>query len=305
MAEDKPEMSVVIAAYNHGKYIRKTIESVLKQTLQDFEIIVLDDGSKDDTRDVVSGIKDGRIRYFYQQNSGLPACGRNNGMSKACGKYISLLDGDDFWHEEKLERSRRALEEHKDAALVCHNESVVYHDKILRNTSYGPYQEDMYLKLLFGGNCLHTSAVTMRREIFFEDGCRFAEDKYLFTIEDYEYWLRLSKSYRFYFMPEVLGSYRVTETGAFLSAGEANAVNMLRLLDSHFNKIDPVSSKLRQMIKKRRSSIMGAAGRVHHHKKNFKDSKDWYMKAIREYPANYKAYIGLMASALGIRILYR
>ena len=96
------------------------------------------------------------------------------------------------------------LDEMKDVHLICHNEAVLYNGKILRNTSYGPYEEDMYSRLLFKGNCLHSSAVMMRREVFFDDNYRFCEDKDLFAIEDYEYWLRLSKKYRFYFLEEIL-----------------------------------------------------------------------------------------------------
>ncbi len=305
MPEKGPEISVVIAAYKHGKYIRKTIESVLAQIFRDFEVIVLDDGSKDDTRDVVAGIHDERVKYFYQENSGLPAAGRNKGMSLARGRLIALLDGDDYWKPEKLARCKETLDCMKDVGLVCHNESVTYNDKVLRDTSYGPYTENMYFKLLFGGNCLHTSAIMMRREIFFDDNYRFSEDRALFTIEDYEYWLRLSKKYHFYFMPEVLGYYRVTETGAFLAAGESNSINMLRLLDSNFAMIDKPDSDTRRMMKKRRSSVMCAAGRMYHHKSEFKESKIWYTKAFIEYKLNYKACIGFIAALFGLRIIYK
>ncbi|MBP7055799.1 MAG: glycosyltransferase [Candidatus Omnitrophica bacterium] len=305
MTNNTPKISIVIAAYNHGRYIDQTIKSVLAQTFRDFEVIVIDDGSKDDTRNIVNAIKDERIRYVYQENSGLPACARNKGMSMARGEYISLLDGDDYWHKEKLFRSKVILDNDETVGLVCHNEHVLYNDKILRTTSYGPYVDDMYLKLLLVGNCLHTSAITMRRNIFFEDACRFCEDKALFTIEDYEYWLRLSRKYRFHFIPDVLGYYRVTETGAFLSAGGSNAINMLRLLDSNFGQIKDPDNHTRSMMNKRRSSVMCAAGRACHHKGDFKHAMKWYVEAFKENRLNYKAYIGLAAAIFRLRILYK
>jgi teichuronic acid biosynthesis glycosyltransferase TuaG len=300
-----PEISVVIAAYNHGRYIAQTIKSVLGQTFQDFEVIVLDDGSTDNTREVVASVPDERIRYVYQKNSGLPACGRNSGMRLARGRYIALLDGDDIWYEEKLAKCKKELDERRDVALVCHNEAIIYNGDVLRYSAYGPYVENMYLKLLLDGNCLHTSAIMMRREIFFDDGFMFAEDKYLFTIEDYEYWLRLSKKYRFYFLPDVLGAYRVTETGAFMSSGNSNTTNMLRLLDGHFEKMGTVSGGVRSKIRKRRSAVMCAAARPHHHKMDFTEARRWYKMAIAEYPMNYKAYIGYLAALAKLRILYR
>ena len=300
-----PEFSVVIAAYNHGKYIKQTIRSVLDQTFQDFEIIVFDDGSKDNTRDIVSTIKDKRVKYMCQPNSGLPAIGRNRGMSLSSGKYIALLDGDDYWKNNKLEKCKSVLDTKKDVALMCHDESVVYDGKILRNTNYGPYEKDMYERLLFGGNTLHTSAVVMRRELFFDEGMKFSEDRNLFTVEDYDYWLRLSKKHKFYFLKESLGFYRVTEEGAFLSSGQGNTVNMLGILDRNFASMFPAGFNKKVLMKKRKSSVMSAAGRMFHHKQDFQSSIKWYIRSIKEYPFNYKAYIALIAALLHIRILYR
>lgn len=299
------EFSVVVVAYNHAKYIASTIESVLQQTYQDFEIIVLDDGSTDNTQDIVSSFSDKRIKYFYQENSGLPACARNKGISLCTGKYIALLDGDDFWHNNKLEKCRQVLNDMPEVGLICNNEAIMYGNKIIRYTSYGPYVDQMYKKLLLDGNCLHTSAVVIRRSIFFEDGNRFCEDKNLFTVEDYEYWLRLSLRYKFYFIPDVLTYYRVTETGAYLRNTQANALNMLYLLDSHFFKLGQKDKAFLMRIRKRRSAVMCAAGRMFQHKNNFQESRKWYKKAMQEYLFHYKAMIGYLTALLKLHIMYR
>lgn len=278
---------------------------MLNQTCEDFELIVVDDGSTDGTKEAISSFSDRRIRYVHQQNSGLPACARNRGMTIARGNFIALLDGDDYWYARKLERCKQIFGQRSDIDLVCHNEDIVYNDKVLRRTSYGPYAEDMHSRLLFKGNCLHPSAVTIRRRVFFDDGFKFCEDKALFTIEDYEYWLRLSAKYRFYFLPDILGCYRVTENGIFMAGGDANTLNMLKLLDSHFAWISDRSGKAGKMIDSRRSSVMSAAGRMYHHKNDFQKSRQWYLDAIKEYPLNYKAYIGFMAASLGLRIIYK
>ncbi|MCX5677948.1 MAG: glycosyltransferase [Candidatus Omnitrophica bacterium] len=303
--EKVPEISVVIAAYNHGKYIEETVRSVLKQTFADLEVIVFDDGSKDDTREIIAGIDDKRVKYFYQENSGLPACGRNRGMSLARGKYIALLDGDDTWREDKLARCREILDENPGVDLVFHNEAVVYNGKVLRHTSFGPLADNMYNKLLFKGNCMHSSAVVLRRKIVFDDGMKYSEDKELFTIEDYDYWMRLSQRYRFHFLPDSLAFYRVTETGAFLRSAESNAVNTLKLLDRNFARIDRSQDGIDAMVRKRRASVMIAGGRMHHHNRDFRASRRWYLRAIKEDPMNYKAYVSLAAALLRYRIVYR
>ena len=94
-------VSVVIPIYNAGQYIKECLNSVTSQTLQDLEIICVDDGSTDDSRDIVKECQtaDARIKLFVQENQGSgPA--RNNGLGAACGKYVAFLDADDFWHDE-------------------------------------------------------------------------------------------------------------------------------------------------------------------------------------------------------------
>ncbi len=305
MSEKKPDFSVVISAYNKGKFIAKAIQSVLSQTCPDFELIVVDDGSTDNTKEIINSFSDERIKYYYQHNSGLPACTRNKGMSLSRGKYLALLDGDDFWYKDKLEKCIKVLDENKDTALVCHNEAVIYRDKILRRTSNGPYVDDMYSRLLFKGNCLHPSAVTLRRSVFFEDGLRFSEEKNLFAIEDYEYWLQLSRRYRFYFMDDVLGCYRVDEEGIFLQNIEETTLRLLNLLRYHFSQIPRESLIQRILMRRRLSAVMSSAGRLYQHRREFAQARRWYVKAIREYPLNYKAGIGYPAALSNFRILYR
>ena len=276
MTETIPEISVVITTYNNEEYIAKAVKSVLEQSFQNFEAIIVDDGSQDKTKEIVQRLQDPQVRYIYQEHSGLPACARNRGMEMARGRYIAILDGDDFWHKDKLKRCKDALDACPDAGLVCHNLAMMHGDEIKRVTTYGPYVDDMYKKLLFEGNCLGPTAVVMRRNIFSENGFRFSEEKNLFAIEDYEYWLQLSRTYKFCFIPDILGYHRVTDDGATLSRIEYNTVNMLNLLESHFSNLGPISDSLAQRIRRRKSSVMEGAGRMYLHKNDFKKSRYWY-----------------------------
>lgn len=300
-----PDFSVVITAYNKSGFVGKTIESVLNQSYQDFEIIVVDDGSTDNTKEAISSFKDERIKYIYQINSGLPACARNAGMSLARGNYIALLDGDDLWHMEKLKECKEILDINKDISFICHNQRVLYGAKILRQTSVSCCSDDMYSRLLFKGNCLYPSAIVIRRSVFFDDGVSFSESKDLFTIEDYEYWLRLSQRYKFLFLPNILGYYRVSEEGIYFTNIEENTNNMLKLLAMHFNQIKQKDKKQQKLIHKRYSGVMSGSGRVYQHRRQFKEARAWYLRALREYPLNYKAGICYLAALINIRILYR
>lgn len=111
MSTDSPLFSVVIPAYNAGKFIIFTIESVLRQTVQDFEIVVVNDGSTDDTLEVLQGISDPRLRIVTQDNGGECAA-RNRGIKEACGQYIALLDADDAWRPNHLEIMHNRIQRH-------------------------------------------------------------------------------------------------------------------------------------------------------------------------------------------------
>jgi glycosyltransferase involved in cell wall biosynthesis len=110
MSSRPATFSVVIPAYNTADTLGEAIDSVLAQTRQDFEIIVVDDGSSDDTAAVAEGFGDRRIRVYRQENAG-PSAARNRGIAEALGEYVSSLDSDDLWLPDYLAEMGRALEE--------------------------------------------------------------------------------------------------------------------------------------------------------------------------------------------------
>lgn len=110
-------VSVVIPTYNRAEKVLKAIKSVQDQTYKDWEIILVDDGSADNTKEQVIALRDKRVRYFYQRNQG-PAATRNLGLKKAEGKLIAYLDSDNTWYSEFLEVMTQALVEHPDKVLV-------------------------------------------------------------------------------------------------------------------------------------------------------------------------------------------
>lgn len=119
-----PYFSVVIPAYNRSDIIKKSIESVLSQSFQDFEIVVVDDGSKDNTIEVVKNIDDTRIKIIAQQNSGGSAA-RNKGIDEASGKYIAFLDSDDEFLKDHLSTAFTELEKSNDPQLVLYSPVIV------------------------------------------------------------------------------------------------------------------------------------------------------------------------------------
>src|SRR5437867_1708261 len=111
-----PKVSIVIPTYNYGRYVVEAVESVLNQSFQDREVIVVDDGSTDDTRERLERFR-GRIRYIYQRNKGLPAA-RNTGIRAARGAYVAFLDSDDLWLPEKLALQVPILDTRQQVGMV-------------------------------------------------------------------------------------------------------------------------------------------------------------------------------------------
>jgi glycosyltransferase involved in cell wall biosynthesis len=113
-----PKISVVIPSYNRAHYIEKTIDSVLEQKRDDIEIILVDDGSTDNTRELVQNKYGDQVRYVYQENQGIPGA-RNTGIKNAQGDYIAFLDSDDYWHPNKLEQQMALIAEHPEYGLLA------------------------------------------------------------------------------------------------------------------------------------------------------------------------------------------
>jgi glycosyltransferase involved in cell wall biosynthesis len=180
-------ISVIIPAYNQGHYLAQAIESVLAQTLGEFEIIVVDDGSTDNTSAVATSFDDPRIRVIYQDNAGLSAA-RNTGLRLARGAYITLLDSDDAFLPEKLARLRGALEAHPEWGFVAGPALLMDETgRVLPQRFETPPPRPLSRLLL--GNPFHVGAVMIRRAWLDRVG---EFDVALRSYEDWDMWLRLA-----------------------------------------------------------------------------------------------------------------
>lgn len=193
-----PVVSVIIPTYNTAKYIGHTIDSVLGQNYKDYEIIVVDDGSTDNTKEVLEPYME-QIRYIRQKNSGR-AGARNTGIRAARGKYIAFLDSDDLWTSGKLAKQVDIMEGNEkidflfgdkqrfsdDGTIII---SSMFKQHHYDETFFGDplYVRDAYKKLL-ETNFIPTGTVIMRRECFDRSGLF---DETIYT-EDYEFWLRIA-----------------------------------------------------------------------------------------------------------------
>lgn len=204
-----PLVTIVIPTYNRARDLARALESVRRQSLVDWETIVVDNHSSDDTDAVVSGCHDARIRLLKIHNNGVIASSRNLGLRYARGCYVAFLDSDDWWVADKLAKSVRALEAGAD---------VVYHDAWLVNAvgrsrfrrlaKTWPLVEPVFTDLIARGNALINSTVVVRRELLQRIEGQ-SEQPELVAIEDYDTWIRLAQlGARFVRLPQVLAYYR-------------------------------------------------------------------------------------------------
>jgi glycosyltransferase involved in cell wall biosynthesis len=252
-----PRVSVVIPAYNAAKFIAATLDSVKAQTYTDWELVVVDDGSSDDTKAVVDAwlAKNGAAGTCIRRPNGRIAAARNTGMAAASGDLIALLDHDDFWKPVKLALCVAELEAHPDCVLVGHHIEVVQDGKVLRVEKKGPGGSGLYDRMLFTANAVSPSAAVFRKGRALALG-GFREDPQFNTVEDYDFWLRLAKTGPFHFLDDALASYTVVP-GSASRRVEYHHSNLEALLRSHFaERLGPKPGPLESLRVDRRLSFV-------------------------------------------------
>jgi|SRR5919199_1486969 glycosyltransferase involved in cell wall biosynthesis len=230
-----PTISVIVPAYNASRTILKTIESVQQQNFSDFELIVINDGSTDQTLELLNTIKDPRLQVFSYSNGGLPTA-RNRGISHATGEFITFLDADDLWAPDKLELQLAALQQHPEAGVAY--SWTYYMDEQGESVHIGApvfFEGNVYSKLLVG-NFLDSGSNPLIRRRAIESVGEF--DPTLKSCEDWEYWLRLSARWDFVVVPKPQIFYRQT-SGAMSSKIEVMEKYHLLVIERAFQSAPP------------------------------------------------------------------
>ncbi|BAY84269.1 glycosyltransferase involved in cell wall biogenesis [Calothrix parasitica NIES-267] len=212
---DKPKVSVIVPAYNVSKYIPEALASLEKQTFSDFEVLVVDDGSTDDTAAVVQKFcqRDTRFHLLQKPNGGLSSA-RNYGIRHARGEYIALLDGDDIYHRDKIATHIARLYDKPDVGVVYSASQTIRDDgkPTFISLSGKPVHSNPLLALLCKNFVGHGSNAVFRRCLIDEVG---GFDENLRSWEDVDLWLRIAamQKWRFFREKRVLCYYRVRPSG--------------------------------------------------------------------------------------------
>jgi glycosyltransferase involved in cell wall biosynthesis len=225
-----PKVSVIIPSYNHEKYVREAIQSVLEQTYQDFEIVITDDGSRDRTVSIIKSFTDPRIKLFYFPKNRGAAVAVNHCIAEASGEFIALLNSDDAFVPEKLEKQVEFLDKNpKIGAVFSYAQFIDEDSKDITNTEH--HYAKVFLQqnrsrfewlnyFFYNGNCLCHPSILIRKECYETVG---NYDPRLAQLPDFDFWIRLCQKYEIFILQEHLVKFRIRGDRANVSADTLEA----------------------------------------------------------------------------------
>lgn len=203
-----PLVSVVIPTYNHARYLGRALQSVLDQTYVNWEVIVIDNHSTDNTDEVMTSFADNRITYLKIHNNGVIAASRNAGIRAAKGAWIAFLDSDDWWMADKLQACFDNIKDKVD--LVYHDLKIVRDQPSFfkrRKIKTRQVKKPVLMDMLLNGNAIANSSALVRKRLLDEIG-GIDEDVKMVASEDYNTWIRLAQiTDGFVYLPRSLGYY--------------------------------------------------------------------------------------------------
>lgn len=272
--ENKPSVSIVIPTYNRSRLLARAVKSVLNQTYQDFELIIVDDASTDNTEEVVNSFNDKRIRYLRHEKNKGEAAARNTGIKAAKYDYIAQQDSDDEWLPEKLAKQVRAFEN-------CPPQIGVVYTGFWKEENgqrtYIPFEwidkkeGDIHQQLL-KGNFIGSPAVLVKKECFDNVGLF---DERLHNLVDWEMWLRISKHYHFRCVDEPLAVAHYDADN--ISDNPHSLIDALELVLEKNREEFEVEKKLLAKHWINIGNLLVAEGRV-------KKGRRYVVNALRLYP---------------------
>jgi len=289
------KFSIILPTYNRAEsFLSRAIESVINQTYIDWELIIIDNNSIDNTKNLIESYKNNQIKLYNISNNGNIAKSRNLGISKASGDYIAFLDSDDYWDQNKLKKSFTILTNNPIYDGLCHAEYWLYPDGYKLTKKYGPKEFFSSESLLMRGNSVSLSAMVIRKNKI-EEINRFSEQTEIITAEDYDLWIRLAGiGTKIAFTDESLGYYQIhnlSESSNILRNTEA----VISVIKSHLNN---KSAQLNLAL----SNCWINAGKQFYLNHSNSEALRAYSKSITYDYKNIKAYILIIGLIMPVKL---
>lgn len=286
-----PRISVIIPTYNYGEYVHRAIDSVLGQSFRDFEIIVVDDGSTDNTKEIIEKHFRNKVEYYYQENSGAPSA-RNQGLGFSKGEYVVFLDADDRLMKNALKTRYRFLQSHPDydwvygAALYQNDNGQDVSRFFSNNFASSNKRQGYILPYLLLGELIPLCSVMLRRKLVQKLG---GFDTNLSCFQDYELWLRVAAQSKIGFVADCNVTVLIHEGSISRSKGDGYR-SILKILTDAEVKFPEVIERLGYSWRKRLSRIMAERARHLVNAGEHKSGLSLFVKAIKCYPWHMRHY---------------
>jgi len=285
-----PTVSVIIPTFNRAHLVGRAIHSVLVQTYQDFEIIVVDDGSTDNTEKVIKSFNDPRIRYVRHEKNKGGSAARNTGIKTARGKYIAFLDDDDEWLPEKLEKQINKFQTLPSIFGVVYSgfSYVSENGEIISNVI--PTLRGKVYDNLLKENILGSPTPLIKKNCFKKAGLF---DETLPSCQDWDMWIRLSKYYYFDFVPDILAKHYVHRHRISANLNKRIAARK-KLIKKYWADL----SQRPQIL----SIHLAQLGKLYFRAGDSTTALKYFLTSIKKDPSQKKNYIRLFFYALPPRV---
>ena len=288
-----PTVSVIVTCFNYGRYVGAALESVRSQTLRDFEAIVIDDGSTDDSLQVIEGfLTDRRFRLIRQKHAGQPRT-KNRGLTEARAPFVAYLDADDVWAPTKLAKQLDLFESDAGLGVVCTRRTLIDPDGNPRPHGGVQLPRGRVVDHLFRQNFVCFSSAMLRIDVARHVGG--FDDEIPLAI-DYDFWLRAARHYRFGVVDELLVAYRVGHVN--LSRRQLDRLYVARLIMerfvAHYDSPAVLAESARMRAEAETFAHLGVIARGYSRRAGV----GWLARALRRDPWQFPAWRSLASAVL-------
>ncbi len=300
---NRPKISVILINHNYGNYIAQAIESVLSQTYKNLELIVVDDGSTDNSAQVIEGYKD-KIKFIKRTHkSGTCSVPRNTALKEATGEFIAFLDSDDAWNKHKLQNQVDYLERHKNIGLAYSDYEVIDSKSRLLSISGNRYfrrgpVEGWVFNEFVKRNFMQVSTVIVRRKVL--DRVGFFDPE-LSRAEDYDLWLRISRHYKIGLIDKALAKNR-RHPHNMTNSRISQAVVTMKVIHKIMHLCPEIRSEIPNILQGKFNELFGELyfykALAHLEGEGAKKARWWFTKAIKYQPLRISLYVYYLISFL-------
>ena len=285
------EVSVIMPCYNHGKFLSEAIESILGQSYEDLELIIVEDCSKDNSAEIIRKYEqiDKRIVAVYHKNNEGVSRSRNDAIARVSGNYIAFCDADDIWEKDKLSIQIDCFSKYPEYGVI-HSDSIII-DESSRPTGEhfsSLYQKGMKLsgnlfEELCTRNFINTPTVIMRRKCINDAG--LFEESFKYN-EDWIYWVRTAQKNLFFYIPESLVRYRIHSRSTMLDG--------MGFTDQIIKASNFILNMFPDMPNKAKSRLFYAIGMEYRYITEKRQAREFFIRSIKADPLNLRTYFRLM-----------